>query len=185
MSLMDSFEQFEQKFGPGNRYAPVPAVVLEELRKHQFPDFYLQYLERNGFKEFLDGFWWFTNPLELHEELAAFAGSSIVFPIIRNAFGCFLVRRDNTYYHLNVHTKNLALLGPHLALILNMTYTDDYALRDMFFFELFKPALNEVGRIAEDEMYAFAPALAMGGTVSAEGLHKVRLREHLAFLAAL
>jgi hypothetical protein len=183
MSILDSFDQFEQKFRPGKQYAPIPAGLAAELKKRAFPDYYVRYLEKNGFQEFLSGFWWFTNPKDLHEELAPFADGKDVFPVLRNAFGCFLVRYGDNYHHLNPHVRNFVLLAADLALILNTTMTDPYALRDMFFFEQFQPAVERVGRIAADEMYAFAPALQLGGTVNAENVHIVKLREHLAFLA--
>src|SRR6185369_3129053 len=101
---------------------------------------------------------------------------------VRNAFGCFLVRHGDSYHHLNPHVKTFTALSPHLALILNMTLTDGFALRDMYFFDQFQPAFDRIGKVGADEMYAFTPALGMGGTVNAEGVHRVKMREHLAFL---
>lgn len=185
MTVTDSFEQFEAKFGPGRQYAAIPPGLAADLAKRGFPDYYVRYIEKNGFLEFFDGFWWFTNPLELRDDLAPFADNQQVFPVVRNAFGCFLVRHGDTYYHLNPHVRNFTQLSPHLALILNVTMTGPFALRDMYFSEQFQPAFDRLGKVADDEMYAFAPALGMGGTVNAEGVHIVKMREHLAFLAQL
>jgi hypothetical protein len=185
MSVMDSFDQFEGKFGPPKQYAKLPARLAADLTKRGFPDYYVRYLETHGLAEFFNGFWWFTNPLELHEDLAPFAAGNDVFPVARNAFGCFLVRHGEDYRHLNPHVKTFTVLSDELALILNMTMTDAFALRDMYFFDAFKPAFDRVGKVGADEMYAFAPALKIGGTTDPASVHIVKMREHLAFLAQL
>jgi hypothetical protein len=185
MSVLDSFDQFEQKFGTGSVYSKLDAAVIGELRKQGFPDFYTTYVEQNGLREFGEGFWWFTDPFELRDLLAAFANGADVDPVIRNAFGGFIVRHDGAWHYLDPHTKSFPALGKQLAVIVNMTLTKDYALQNMFYGEYFEPALSRLGKVGADEMYAFTPALGMGGTVNAEGLHIVKMREHLAFLAQL
>jgi hypothetical protein len=185
MNPFDSFQQFEEKFGTGNRYAEVSEDLVERLKTHSFPDFYMRYIQENGFKEFFDGFWWFTDPFNLAEDLSPFTGHVTAYPIIRNALGCFLVFLNGSYYHLNVHTRSFGVLGDQLGLIFNFTFTDDYALRDMFFFQLFDPALKRLGKVEHDEIYAFVPALALGGEIRSENIHIVKLREHLHLLAQL
>jgi hypothetical protein len=185
MSVMDSFDQFEEKFGAPKQYAALPAGLAADLTKRGFPDYYVRYLEKNGFPEFSDGFWWFTNPLELHDDLAPFAAGEDVFPVVRNAFGCFLVWHKQKYHHLNPHVKTFKAMTEHLALILNTTMTSPFALSNMYFFDEFQPAFDRVGKVAADEMYAFAPALKMGGTTDPASVHIVKMREHLAFLEQL
>lgn len=185
MSVLDSFEQFEEKYGMGLEYARADAALLAELRKRSFPDFYVAYLEKNGFREFADGLWWFTDPLDWHEELAPFAGGSDVYPVIRTAFGGFIVLHEGSWHYLDPHTDSFPSLGKQLAILVNMTLTKDHAVGNMFYGEYFDAALARLGKVGADEMYAFAPALKMGGTVNAEGVHIVKMREHLAFLAQL
>jgi hypothetical protein len=45
--------------------------------------------------------------------------------------------------------------------------------------------LHRLGSPERDECYAFASALALGGAGTSDTLQKVKLREHLAFLASL
>lgn len=50
---------------------------------------------------------------------------------------------------------------------------------------LFKKAIKKLGRLNPDEMYAFEPALSIGGTPRIENLVKVKMIEHLVLLAQL
>jgi hypothetical protein len=185
MSVLDSFDQFEEKYGKGNEYTRLDSSQIAELRKSGLPGFYIDYLEENGLREFGEGFWWFVDPLDWHEELAPFAGSANLRPAIRTAFGGFIVLHDDSWHYLDPHTKSFPSLGRQLGILVNMTLTKDYALQNMFYGDYFQAALARLRKVGADEMYAFAPALGLGGTVNAEGVHIVRMREHLAFLAQL
>jgi hypothetical protein len=50
---------------------------------------------------------------------------------------------------------------------------------------LFKRAVKKLGIVGPDEIYAFEPALALGGSARLTSLMKVKLEEHLHFLAEL
>jgi len=50
---------------------------------------------------------------------------------------------------------------------------------------LFERACKKLGPLEFNEMYAFVPALALGGTNKLEKLKKVKVIEHLNFLADL
>jgi hypothetical protein len=49
----------------------------------------------------------------------------------------------------------------------------------------YRQALPRLGPPARDEVYAYVPTLALGGAEDASALQKVKLREHLSFLAQL
>ncbi|WP_229381237.1 DUF1851 domain-containing protein [Shewanella psychropiezotolerans] len=50
---------------------------------------------------------------------------------------------------------------------------------------LFERAMALLGPLEADEMYGFVPALAIGGAPKLENLQKVKVIEHLTFLADL
>jgi hypothetical protein len=50
---------------------------------------------------------------------------------------------------------------------------------------LFRQALAPVGPPAQDEYYAFEPALALGGPGTVDTIRRVTIREHLAILAEM
>jgi hypothetical protein len=50
---------------------------------------------------------------------------------------------------------------------------------------LFARALAALGPLAEDEMYGFEPALAVGGVMTLEHLRKVKVDQHLTILRQL
>jgi hypothetical protein len=183
--LMTSFDMFEEKFGPGKSYAPVGPRLAARFEKLGLPAYYVEYLRARGLQSFANGFWWFTNPLELRDTLAPFTGSEEALPVLRSAFGCFLVWHGDAFHHLNPHVGNFVKLTPELAIILNATMVDAYAMRDLHFHDQFESVIDRLGPVKADEMYAFAPALRMGGTVRPDGVHIAKLREHLAFLAQL
>ena len=53
------------------------------------------------------------------------------------------------------------------------------------FYGLFRPALENLGKLRSDEMYGFVPALALGGAMELKNLQKVKTIEHLEFLSQL
>ena len=50
---------------------------------------------------------------------------------------------------------------------------------------LFRRALKKLGALGPDEMYAFEPSLSLGGSAQLSTLVKVKIEEHLNFLAQL
>ena len=185
MDIFNSFELFEAKFGTGNSYASITAEQLENLKKHSLPLFYIQYLEKNGLKEFRDGFWRFVNPFELGDELYFVTHAKTCFPVIRNAFGGFIVFLKGEFYFASIQTKNFSLLGKELGVIANASLTDDYALRDMHFGDFFNYAIAKFGKLKADEIYAFVPAPALGGEFKNGNIQVVKLREYINFLSQL
>ncbi|MGJ0492602.1 T6SS immunity protein Tdi1 domain-containing protein [Methylobacter sp.] len=185
MDIFNSFEMFEERFGIGSRYATIPLEQLDILKHSSLPPFYIKYIEENGLKEFNNGFWWFLNPLELNSELSFVTHTKTCFPVIRNAFGGFIVFIEGEFYLASIQTKNFVLLGKELGVIANISLTDDYALRDMHFAEFFNYAFAKFGKLAADEIYAFVPAPAIGGEFKNGNIQVVKLREYLNFLAQL
>lgn len=48
---------------------------------------------------------------------------------------------------------------------------------------MFAKAIKKLGRLTDDEMYGFLPALTFGGTATLDYLQKVKVVEHLVILA--
>ena len=53
------------------------------------------------------------------------------------------------------------------------------------YLQMFSGTLKKLGRLKQDEMYGFVPALAFGGDSSVDHLEKVKAVEHLVLLAQL
>jgi hypothetical protein len=50
---------------------------------------------------------------------------------------------------------------------------------------MFEPAKKKLGLLTQDEMYAFVPALAFGGSRDLANLEKVKAVEHLILLSQI
>jgi hypothetical protein len=53
------------------------------------------------------------------------------------------------------------------------------------FLDLFDPAKRKLGILQSDEIYGFVPALMIGGSEDLKNLEKLKIIEHLTFLAQL
>lgn len=180
----NSFQPFEEKFGSGTRYAVLSDNQIAEMRKTLLPSFYIDYLEKEGLKEYHQGFFWFVNPLE-RGLLSFLTKSEDYFPILRNAFGGFIVYLKGEYYLADPQTTNCAPLSKKLELVVNFSLTNDYDLKNMHYADFFDYAFKKFGKLNPDEMYAFIPAPAFGGEFRNGNIQVVKMKEHLRFLAQL
>lgn len=63
-----------------------------------------------------------------------------------------------------------------------------FAMRDREtddFDDMFEPIKKRLGIVKHDEMYAFVPALPLGGTARLDHVEKVKAQEHLIFLSQI
>jgi hypothetical protein len=178
------FQAFEKKFGSGSRYAVLSAKQFAKLRKTPLPSFYIDYLEKAGLKEYHQGFFWFVNPLE-RGLLCFLTKSEDYFPILRNAFGAFIVYLNSEYYLADPHTNQCGPMTDDLKLLVNWGLIKDDNLRDMFYADFFDYAFRKFGKLKPDEMFAFIPAPAFGGEFRNGNIQVVKMKEHLHFLAQL
>ena len=84
-------------------------------------------------------------------------------------------------------TEDINEDGPDLTLDLYFSTTskDNMEEEDLDGKPLFQRAMAKHGPLEEYEMYGFVPALAIGGATKLENLQKVKVIEHLSFLADL
>lgn len=183
IDYINSFYLFELKFNKGTKYQDADPGLFKQW--FYLPPFYVDKISTEGLLEYNRGFWHLINPYTLTEEISDFLDLNNVYPVVKNAFGCFIVFYNDGFYYLNLHVRNFGLLSNDLGIILNSTLPDDYALRDMFFMDYFEGALMNLGQVNHDEIYAFNPALALGGELKAESLIKVKAKEHIAFLSQI
>jgi hypothetical protein len=186
--VLKSFLQFEETYGPGNRYAILTDLQISALRKTALPDYYIDYLQKEGLKEFNNGFWWFLNPLDEDKPLLDPPGSlrgKVYYPLLRNAFGGFVVFIEGQFYHADPQTQNFGLLGKQLEAVIHGSLLSDISRRKMYYGDFFDYASSKFGKIKSDEIYAFVPAPAFGGEFTNGNIKVVKLKEHLSFLAQL
>ncbi|MCG7544964.1 DUF1851 domain-containing protein [Pseudoalteromonas sp. MM17-2] len=203
----DNFYNFKG-FGPAIK-ATMPTQETLDFFKGKLPDRLLEYWQEYGFCGWGDGIFWLVNPLDYHDILQTWLeGTEFAerekneidkyYVIGRGAFGDLVVWGKASGQSLDINsnfgmlfptdsTEDLVEDGETLTVDLffatmNKTPLDQ---KDVDEKPLFEQALKKLGPLEADEMYAFVPALALGGVNKLENLKKVKAIEHLNFLAEL
>jgi hypothetical protein len=181
MSL--NLEAFLKKHGQPQQRIEFDITVLE---KYEMPEDIRLLYQEFGLCSFANGFFWLINPLEYQEDYRHWFGEyQNALPFLRTAFGTFFYSTDKENIgHRNVITGT-GSFHSGLSWTLNETLTYQEYLDGIFFQDIYLEALPRLGAVERDECYGFFPPIAMGGEVDSSKLHRVKLREHLAFLSQL
>jgi hypothetical protein len=193
------FAAFLKEFGPAIDRRDVPASQLQRYRG-RLPDQLLAYWEEHGWSGYGKGLFWTVNPDEYEPALAAWIGATSLMEedayhvIARSAFG-------DLYLFGECHGGRAHIIAPDSQMVpLRKGKPDrDLSIRSFFASQsraacdfsdahgtnLFAAARAKLGTLQHDEMYGFAPALALGGPATIDHLHKVKAVEHLVLLAQL
>jgi hypothetical protein len=202
-TMDESFEHFLSKgFAPAIESSTVSEDTLTRFR-HLLPQWLLDRWSEYGFAGFGDGRFWMVNPDEWAPALDAWledtelASRDRFFVLGRTAFGALDCWGETTARSLRIE--------PHFGLVRFDDTSAKYLARgrsdvpastifatqdfercdfdDASNKPLFARALKKLGRLSHDEMYAFEPALALGGPAKIERTVKLKAVEHLVFLA--
>ena len=195
-------------FGPAIK-ATMPSKETLDFFKGKLPDRLLEYWQQYGFSGWGDGIFWLVNPQDYHEILQTWLedtefakrennGIDKYYVIGRGAFGDLVVWGRASGQSLDINsnfgmlfptdsTEDLVEDGEELTIDLFFATMSKAPLdqKDINEKPLFEHALKNLGPLEADEMYAFVPALALGGVNKLENLQKVKAIEHLNFLAEL
>ena len=203
-------DEYFTEFLEGEGFAPALAcqpVDQETLNRYQgiLPDRLLSYWKEFGFCGYGEGLFWLVNPADYEEILELWLkntplwGRENYYVIARSAFGELYAWGDksgndtlidpqyHTIYPVDMPKEPITkeqkerYFGIYISGI-NKKIPDAYDKDDRL---LFKKALKKLGTLAPDEMYAFVPALALGGVADLNHLQKVKLQEQLSILAQL
>jgi len=203
--LMDKyFEAFLEEFGEPTSAKPATAEVVERFRG-KLPDKLLAYWQRYGFCSFGNGLFSIVNPDDFEAELEAWVGDTKLveedayYVIARSGFGDLLLWGTKTGYRYRVRPMYgwILQLDGNAAEI--ATAGADSAIEGFFctktakYFDekdedskpLFERAVAKHGPLAADEVFAFEPALALGGTAKLDNIAKRNMHVHLSVLAQL
>ncbi|PWS54959.1 MULTISPECIES: GAD-like domain-containing protein [unclassified Pseudoalteromonas] len=203
----DDFYNYEG-FGPSIK-ASIPNQETLDFYKGRLPERLIEYWKEYGFCGWGDGIFWLVNPSEYHDILQTWLqgtefakreeqGIDSYYVIGRSAFGDLIVWGSTSGQSIDINS-NFGMLFP-TDNSTDLEEDGETLTVDLFFASmskepldekdvdeklLFERAYKELGPLDSDEMYAFVPALALGGTNKLENLKKVKVIEHLNFLADL
>ena len=208
--MNEYFEDFYDYAGFGPAIKTImPSKETLDFFKGKLPDRLLEYWQQYGFSGWGDGIFWLVNPQDYHEILQTWLedtefakrennGIDKYYVIGRGAFGDLVVWGRASGQSLDINsnfgmlfptdsTEDLVEDGEELTIDLFFATMSKAPLdqKDINEKPLFEHALKNLGPLEADEMYAFVPALALGGVNKLENLQKVKAIEHLNFLAEL
>jgi hypothetical protein len=195
-------------FGPAIKSVNVDNNVINKYQG-KLPARLIEYWQEYGFCGWGDGAFWTVNPDNYTDILSAwlqdtefekrvFEGIDIYHVIGVGAFGRLFIWGENSGQSIKINT-NFGMILPSDKTADLMKKGGD-RLVDSFYScmtksaveeedlngkSLFDRAKNKLGTLANDEMYGFVPALALGGEPKLENLQIVKKLEHLSFLADL
>ncbi|CAH1544316.1 Glutamyl-tRNA amidotransferase [Vibrio rotiferianus] len=198
-------ERFQRRMGAAFVSQEVPLQALEHY-ECILPTNLLAYWERHGWCGYNNGLYWTVNPndyRDIIERLCALSqldDPSETYVIARGAFGNLEIwnsKRGNvmSYYPvvglLNQWDIDIKPEKTEEELESSMasffwrasSYRHDQV--DEYEEPLFERALDKLGPLAENEMYAFVPATCLGGKWLLENLQKVDITPHLEMLMDL
>jgi hypothetical protein len=190
-------------FGPALKMQPVPTEKIERFRG-KLPDQLLEYWQQYGWSGYGRGLFWVVDPDEYEPVLEAWIGDTNFmetdeyYVIARSAFGELFLWGKKSGRSLTINSPWAMIFPSDDSDRISKGKSNDL-IRHFFFslekenldFEdylekaLFNRALKTLGPLEPDEMYAFEPALALGGKADLKFLTKVKAVEHLVFLADL
>ena len=190
-------------FGPSIDVV-IPTESFCDDYRGVLPDQLIDYWQQYGFSGWGEGLFWIVNPSEYAPILQAwlegtsFEDKDDYHVIARTAFGKLLVWSNNCGHCLSIQSL-YGLFYPSdesmriqekgtdftLQLFFSSSQKNDFDILSSNESFLFSSAKNQLGRLNSSEIYAFVPALALGGQAKLDNLKKVNALEHLALLADL
>jgi len=201
--LDEDFEWFLEKFGEPTSRTNVNEDTLTKYRG-KLPDRLLEYWQEYGFCGFQDGLFWIVNPEDFEGTLDTWLENTDIpqqdnFHVIaRNAFGELYVWGEKTGLKYEITPANAWVIEKkgNEKDIANNNALD--SIQEFFYLQkpkymdeydneenpLFEPCKILHGALAYDEMYAFEPALFLGGEAILENTAKVNIFVHLQVLAS-
>ena len=115
---------------------------------------------------------WVENPEDCHV-------------IMRTAFGSFYYLNNGEYYDRGVVHNLKSNLRSSFENVIEYSLTSKLTQKDILQKGIDDKAFKRLGAPAYDEVYAFVPAIALGGNYDDKTIQKMKLKEHLAFLQQL
>jgi len=137
-----------------------------------------------GWCAFGGGLLWLVDPEQLADPLEEWLGHREALAFMRTAFGDMFLWHEARVQYLDIlYGRLFPPLTGRVDIFFEVTLCDDSYWNNALYRPTYRKALQRLGLPACDELYAYVPALALGGSTDAAALQKVKLREHLSFLA--
>lgn len=197
------FQSFIDNLGEAHSHRQVPSSSVEKYRSI-LPDSLLGYWREEGWCSYADGLFWIVNPdlykaaLDSWLQRSGLAEIDNYHVIARDAFGSLYAWGER--YQRKITVSSIAggivalksqLQKPNsqpdraLGIFLGSMSRESLDFEDNQGKPLFRRALMKLGPVGENEMYAFEPALCIGGKADLEHMVKLNMDVHLTILEQL
>ena len=188
---MSLFDAFLERYPPADDLVKPTGEVLEQFCGILPPEL-LDFWQEYGFGSYGGGLLKVVDPTTYADGLYTWLGGEDPSrqPVLVTAFG-------NIFYYrkLSETADDVCLLDIHHRQILTCTYsfaefferfiTDGEVVEELLNRPLFAEALQKKGPLGGDEIYAFVPALILGGSETADHLDKCGAAAHQQLLFQL
>ena len=190
-------EEFRAAYGTGVRYREFGPDDRRRL-SDTVPEYLLNLWETDGWAGYRDGLLWTVDPSDFTDVVAAWnlpadlMEHGPLVPVARTAFGTLYLLKyyltakgDLAQSVLNVDPVRgiYSVVGPWGPRFLTRTIAQEDYIEVVFDEPLARRVAVDLGGLEWNEMYAYEPALALGGSGAAETLRQVNIFAHHMFLS--
>ena len=197
------FEEFLEEFSP---QIDIIKPSQQELAHYKdiIPAALLDFWNHAGWSGYSKGIFWSSNPADFEPALQYWLAATGVLSndtytvIGRSAFGDLYLWGTRTGASAIVHPLTSSITTKEANSEISKGNSDAavsafFLSKDKEYFDfedikerpLFARAVKKLGPLRADEMYAFEPALSIGGVPKIENMVKVKMVEHLVLLSQL
>jgi hypothetical protein len=151
--FLATYDLFETGESLGIVDAPLPADLIALLTQV-------------GASSYANGFFRFVAPESMRDYCALFnLKPEECYPFLKLAFGHLVFYHDEQYKLLDPVFNNIDSLGEkdELDFVMDIALCDRPALENTFMIDVYEQAFPDLGAPKLDEIYAFVPALGLGG----------------------
>lgn len=181
-----NFERFNATWASLANQSPVPKETREKY-VGVLPQGIFDFWDAYGLCSIADGLLWAVDPMTYDDVVRRWVPADEYAPVaaFRTSFGSLIFwnAKLGGFEFLNVPRGEVRALVSRVDLLVNRYFTDPTILERDYLQRMHQQALERLGPIGRDECYAFEPALALGGDMSADNLTIAKVLPHLDLLA--
>jgi hypothetical protein len=183
---LDGFERFIKKRGKVNTFAP-PSDALVKAYRDRLPEYVIEVWKTYGFASYAKGLFFVSSPQPFETILETYFGKKHPYTVIcHSSFGDLLLwDHENPSiisFDVNAGRGSRMVADGDIDSFFMFGMNDD-GFYEVHRYDLHLKAVDKFGQLEPDQVFAFVPALSLGGSEKLENIKVSQLREYLAILA--
>ena len=181
----ESINTFLEQYKPDEKLKKPDGKILE-FSKKTLPKEIIKLWIDYGFGNYGNGMIKIVDPRDYMSSLYKWIGKEDFnkIPIVITAFGdiFFYDRTNSTISFLDIHYRQIDVCTKY-QMFFDKFLVDEKIRLSILRENLFDEALKKLGKLADNEIYMFVPALIIGGTETTENMKKgdASTHQHLLF----